>query len=100
MNRQSSDGDERFGGLERFAIERALNSAWVTELWAPAEQEFRFVDYFEAAAARNLALVNGFEELGEDIDRRGIVPQSEDEQARLVTDGGSEQYPRERLDKP
>lgn len=85
---QSSDGTDRSGGLERFAIDRALTAAWATEFWIPADPEYGFVDYFEAAAARNLGLLRGFEELAADIDRRGIIPQSDSNQARLVTDGG------------
>jgi len=81
---------ERFGDLERFAVERALHAAWVTEFWIPGDPDYGFVDYFEAAAARNLGLLSGFEELGEDINHRGIVPQCDSEQARLVTDGGTD----------
>ncbi|WP_049930662.1 hypothetical protein [Halosimplex carlsbadense] len=85
-----SDTERVAGELERFAIDSALRDAWVSEFWAPADPDFGFVDYFEAAAARNLGLLGGLEELAEDIDRRGIVPQSDNEQARLVTDGGTE----------
>lgn len=87
----SADGTERSGDLERFAVDRALRAAWVSEFWSPADQEYGFVDYFEATAARNLLLLAGLQEIGEDMDRRGIVPQSDGEQARLVTDGGTEQ---------
>jgi hypothetical protein len=85
-------GTERSAGeLDRFAIDCALRDARVTELWIPADPDFGFVDYFEAAAARNLGLLHGFEYLGEDIDERGILPQSDSDQTQLVTDGGTEQ---------
>jgi ribosomal protein S27AE len=79
---------DRSRELERFAVQSALRAAWTTELWIPADPDYGFVDYFEAAAARNLGLLGGFEELAEDVDRRGILPQSDSDQSRLVTDGG------------
>lgn len=85
---QCVDDTKHSGELERFAVERALYAAWTTELWIPADPDYGFVDYFEAAAARNLSLLRGFEELAEDIDRRGIITQTDTDQAKLVTDGG------------
>lgn len=84
----ASDSDRRAGDLERFAIDVALDAAWTTEFWIPADPDYGYVDYFEAAAARNLDLLHGLEDLGADVDRRGILPATEGEQARLVTDGG------------
>jgi len=84
------DDTERPGELERFAVECALNAAWATEFWIPAEPDYGFVDYVEAAAARNLGLLRGFEDLAEDATRRGILPQTDSDQARLVTDGGND----------
>ncbi|GGL73651.1 hypothetical protein [Halocalculus aciditolerans] len=79
---------EREGELERFAVDAALLAAWRTQLWVPRETEFGFVDYFEAAATRNLELVDGFEELAADATENGILPPSEGGQATLMTDGG------------
>jgi len=79
---------ERPGEIDRFAIDCALRAAWVTEFWIPDDSEYRYIDYFEAAAARNIGLLHGFEELAEDIEKRGILPQEDSDQARLVTDGG------------
>ncbi|MFW5950366.1 MAG: hypothetical protein ACOCR6_03375 [archaeon] len=78
----------RAGEMDRFAINCALRAAWTTELWIPADPDYSFTDYFEAAAARNIGLLHGFEELAEDMERRGILPQEGCDQARLVTDGG------------
>lgn len=88
-----SCGIEHLGGLEAFAVECALDAAWATEFWIPADPDYGFVDYFEAAAARNLALLRGFEDLGELAAHRGILPGVESEQARLVTDGGDDWNP-------
>lgn len=82
------DGGRPTGDLERFAIDQALRAAWDTEWWLPFDPEYGFIDYFEAAATRNLGLLRGFEELAEDAARRGILPQTDSEQAQLVTDGG------------
>jgi uncharacterized C2H2 Zn-finger protein len=83
-------GTERPGDLERFAIECALDAAWATEFWIPSDPDYGFVDYVEAAVVRNLGLLRGFEVLAEDVSRRGILPQTDSDQARLVTDGGAE----------
>lgn len=88
MSEQSADGTERSGELKRFAFERALDAAWATEFWIPGDPDYGFVDYLEAAAARNIGLLHGFEDLAEDASRRGILPQTDSDQARLVTDGG------------
>jgi len=85
---QVQDGIERPGELERFAIECALDAAWATEFWIPGDPDYGFVDYLEAAAARNIGLIHGFEDLAEDVARRGILPQTDSDQATLVTDGG------------
>lgn len=79
---------ERPGELERFAIDTALYAVWATEFWIPADPDYGYVDYFEAAAARNVDFLHGLEGLGEDIERRGIIPPTESDQARLATDGG------------
>ena len=81
---------ERPGEMDRFAIDCALRAAWMTELWIPGDPDFRYTDYFEAAAARNIGLLHGFEELAEDIEKRGILPREGSDQARLVTDGGKQ----------
>jgi hypothetical protein len=91
MTDQSTDGTNCRGELERFAIDRALTAAWGTEFWIPAEPDYGFVDYFEAAATRNLGLLSGFEDLAEDASRRGIIPQTDSDQAQLVTDGGTDE---------
>jgi hypothetical protein len=88
MSDGQSVGTERLGELERFAVQCALRAAWTTEFWVPADPDYGFVDYFEAAAARNLGLLCGFEKLAEDADQRGILPPAEGDQAKLVTDGG------------
>jgi hypothetical protein len=80
--------EDRAEELNRFALECALRAAWATEFWKPGDPDYGFVSYLEAAAARNIGLLRGFEELADDVDRRGILPQSDTDQARLVTDGG------------
>lgn len=86
MTESGSPG--RPGELNRFAIDCALKAAYRTELWVPGEPDFGFIDYFEAAATRNLSLLDGFEDLADDIERRGILPPTDSNQATLVTDGG------------
>lgn len=76
------------GELDRFAFDCALDAAWRTEWWIPAEPDFGFVDYFEAAVTRNLTLLRGFEELAQDVEQRGILPQTDSPQTRLATSGG------------
>jgi DNA-directed RNA polymerase subunit RPC12/RpoP len=88
-----SRGSHRPGDLEAFAVECALDAAWATEFWRPTDPDYGFVDYFEAAAARNISLLRGFEELGDSATRRGILPGVESEQARLATDGGDDWNP-------
>jgi hypothetical protein len=103
MSDGSASGTERELEMERFAVECALDAAWATEFWIPAEPDYGFVDYVEAAAARNLGLLRGFEDLAEDATRRGILPQTDSDQARLVTDGGAgdrRTSPRRREERP
>lgn len=76
------------GELERYAIDHALRAAWVSKWWSPWDTEFGYTDYFEAIAERNLSLLHGFEELAEDADRKGVLPQPDSAQTQLVTDGG------------
>ena len=93
MASDESRGIEHPGDLEAFAVECALDAAWATEFWRPTDPDYGFVDYFEAAAARNISLLRGFESLAESATRRGILPGVESEQARLVTDGGDDWSP-------
>lgn len=79
--------------VEAFAVECALDAAWATEFWRPTDPDYGFVDYFEAAAARNIGLLHGFEELGDSATRRGILPGVESEQVQLVTGGGGDWHP-------
>lgn len=81
---------DRPGDIERYAVDCALYAAWGTEFWVPGDPDYGFMEYFEAAVTRNLGLLWGFETLAEDMDRRGIVPPAEGEQAMLVTDGGED----------
>jgi len=95
---QTDTAGDRAGEFDRFAVDCALDAAWATEFWIPSEPDYGFIDYFEAAAARNLDLVRGFEDLATDIERRGILPQIDSEQARLVTDGGTDMGGTERCE--
>jgi len=94
---QTDTAGDRAGEFDRFAVDCALDAAWATEFWIPSEPDYGFIDYFEAAAARNLALVRGFEDLAADIEQRGILPQTDSDQARLVTDGGTDMGGTERF---
>ena len=78
----------RPGEFERYAVDCALDAAYYTELWIPQDPDYRFSDYFEAAAARNVSLLEGFEQLGEQAEERGILPDTDGAQTRFVTDGG------------
>ena len=89
--RDRSGADCAAGALERVAIENALGAAWRTEILNPFDPDYGFSDYFEAAAARNLSLLRGLEEVAESAERRGVLPQSDDDQTKLVTDGGVDQ---------
>jgi hypothetical protein len=84
---------DRPGDLERYAVDCALYAARWTHFWTPSDPDYGFLEYFEAAVTRNLGLLWGFETLAEDMDRRGIVPPTEGEQATLVTDGGRSECP-------
>lgn len=53
----------RPGELERFALAWALKTAWVSEFWIPADPDFGYVDYFEAAATRNLRMLDDLQSL-------------------------------------
>lgn len=80
--------EARDGDLDRFAFDCAIAAAWRTEWWIPGDPDFGFVDYFEAAVTRNLTLLRGFEELAQDVEQRGILPQTDSPQTRLATSGG------------
>lgn len=84
-----SETGRRPGELERFAFDCALRAARRTELWIPADPEYGYLDYFEAAATRNLGLLHGFEDLAEQAEQKGILPDTEGPQTRLVADGGA-----------
>lgn len=83
--------DGRPGEFERYAVDCALHAARWTHRVKPDDPDHGFLDYFEAAATRNLGLLWGFETIGEDMVERGIVPPADGEQATLVTDGGRPQ---------
>ncbi len=82
---------DRDGDLERFAVEQAFVAAWRTEFWLPEDPDYGFIDWFEAAATRNIGMLRGFETLAEDVIENGILPQLDSPQTRLVTDGGVDQ---------
>ncbi len=83
-------GEQRPGEFRRYAIDQALHAARTSVFWNLAfhRTEHGFVDYFEDTAKRNLEMVEGLEELGDDVSRRGIVPQEDGGQAVLATGGG------------
>ena len=83
-----SESANSHGELEGFAIDCALRAAWTTELWIPADPDYGFLDYFEAAATRNLSLLHGFADLADQAERKGILPDADGAQTRLATGGG------------
>lgn len=91
MSTDSTEETPRPGQLERFAIDCALESAWRSHLANSnlAVPEHSFTDHFEVTVTNNLELLEGLENLGEDITRRGIITPPEGGQASLATDGGA-----------
>jgi len=88
----STGANPRPGQLERFAIDCALESAWRSHLANSnlAVPEHSFIDHFEVTVTNNLELLEGLENLGEDITHRGIIAPAEGGQAALATDGGGD----------
>ena len=91
MSDDATETTPRSGQLERYAIDCALYSAWRSHQlgWNLLDTEHSFVDHFEASVSNNLELLEGLEDLGEDIARRGIIAPAEGGQAALATDGGA-----------